>query len=434
MESLTPNFLQAESFLENLFSLSPYRNYLLAYSGGMDSHVLLQLLAEGKKLQGEKINVRVVHIHHGLQDIADSWPRHCQTVCDDLGLPLETLYLKLKVNSGESLEAVARQGRYQALQQVLKKDEVLLTAHHQRDQAETFLLQLFRGAGVQGLASMPKISSFGEGWHARPLLEVPYLSLQKYAQAKQLDYITDPSNQNNNYKRNYLRNKVIPELSKHWQGFDKAVSRAAKIQSETRQLLDEMAADLLSSFPDQKVLSIPRLLQFSQPKQKLILRYWLNQSGFLSPSEVKLRHILSDVLLAKKDAQPLLEWQGVEVRRYNNHLYCNPPLKPHDNKQVIPWEDKQALYIESLQASIPYQLLLDLGLQHQTVTIRFRQGGERLYAPGKQHSQSLKKYFNNAFIPPWLRDRVPLIYAEDKLVHIVDIEHELILETFAQKI
>ena len=423
MESLTHNFLHSELFLEKLFLLSPHRNYLVAYSGGMDSHVLLHLLARCKNLQGVNINVRVVHIHHGLQEIADSWPKHCQSVCDNFGLPLETFYLKLKVKSSESLEAVARQGRYQALQQILKKDEVLLTAHHQRDQAETFLLQLFRGAGVQGLASMPNITSFGEGWHARPLLEVPYLSLQKYALDNKLNFIQDPSNLNNNFKRNFLRNTVIPALTKHWQGFDKAVSRSAKIQAETKQLLDEMAADLLASFPDQKCLSITHLLQFSKIKQKLILRYWLTQSGFTAPSEAKLNHIISDVLMAKKDAQPLLAWQGVEIRRYNNNVYCNAPLKPHDNKQLIQWDGKKALKIDSLEITIPCQVLLDLGLQNQVVTVRFRQGGERLYSINKKHSQSLKKRFNEDLIPPWLRDRVPLIFVADKLVHLVDIEY-----------
>ncbi len=420
MESLTHNFLHSETFLENLFLLSSHRNYLVAYSGGMDSHVLLHLLATCKNLQFAKINVRAVHVHHGLQEIADSWPKHCQSVCDDFGLPFETLYLDLKVSPSESLEAVARQGRYQALQNILQKDEVLLTAHHQRDQAETFLLQLFRGAGVQGLASMPNITSFGVGQHARPLLEVPYSSLQKYALDNQLNYIQDPSNLNNNFNRNFLRNDVIPELIKHWQGFDKAVSRSAKIQAETKQLLDEMAADLLVSFPDQKHLSIPHLLQLSKVKQKLILRYWLTQSGFTVPSEVKLNHIISDVLKAKVDAQPLLVWQGVEIRRYSGNVYCNAPLKPHDNKQVIRWEGEQALRIESLGISIPRHVLLDLGLQHQTVTVRFRQGGERLYSTNKKHSQSLKKRLNDALIPPWLRDRVPLIYVEDRLVHIVE--------------
>ena len=240
MESLTHNRLDSASLLEKLTSLSPLRNYLVAFSGGMDSHVLLHLLTSLKQ-QNTELSVRAVHIHHGLQDVADSWPKHCQTICDGLAIQLDTFYLDLTLQPSESLEAVARQGRYQALQGALQKDEVLLTAHHQRDQAETLLLQLFRGAGVQGLAAMPAVTDFGKGLHIRPLLDESYQSLQAYAQQNKLDFINDPSNKDNSFDRNFLRNQILPQLREHWQGLDKTLSRAAHIQSETKTLLDQRA-------------------------------------------------------------------------------------------------------------------------------------------------------------------------------------------------
>jgi len=437
MESLTHNRLSPALLLEKLTSLSSLRNYLVAFSGGMDSHVLLHLLSTLKK-QHSEISLRAVHVHHGLQKVADSWPKHCQGICDDLGISLEILYLDLKLESGESLEAVARQGRYQALQGILQNNEVLLTAHHQRDQAETLLLQLLRGAGVQGLAAMPAVMDSNKGLHIRPLLDESYQSLQAYAEENKLTFIEDPSNKNNRLDRNFLRNHVLPQLREHWQGLDKTLSRAAKIQSETKGLLDQMAEALrvdCAKFSDSKessnTLSVRCLLTLSRVKQKLLIRYWITEKGFLAPSQKKLRNILNEVLLAKEDTQPLVTWQGVEVRRFNHQLYCDAPLTEHDNTQSLSWDGLNPLTIDSLGITIKPDVLDDVQWQDGTLSIRFRQGGETLVLTGNSKTQGLtkknktrrlKKYLNEAGVPPWLRDRLPLIYCADNLIKVIVLE------------
>ncbi|HIO96640.1 MAG TPA: tRNA lysidine(34) synthetase TilS [Leucothrix sp.] len=407
------------------------RNFLVAYSGGMDSHVLLQLLSDLSK-QTVDVSVRALHVHHGLLKEADAWVKHCQSVCDGLGVSLEVIHLNLKVGRGESIEAVARQGRYRVLSKALQKDEVLLTGHHQRDQAETLLLQLFRGAGVQGLAAMPVVANFAkssgkEYRHIRPLLPESYQSLKAYARDNLLNFIEDPSNQDNSFERNFLRNQILPQLREHWQGIDKTISRSASIQSETKLLLDELAEEtmLIVKGDKKNTLSVNDLLELSVSRMKLVLRYWLTQQGFKAPSEKKLSHIMSDVLLAKEDAQPLVQWQGVEIRRYKNQLYCLAPLPLHDNKQVISWDGRSPLVLENLGVTVPLTALNALGdlpVQKHPVTVRFRQGGEKLVLANKSHSQSLKKLLNDAGVAPWLRDRIPLIYAGDRLIHIVGLE------------
>ena len=439
-------FLQtfSERLLSLTSSLSPTpnesspsnttRNFLVAYSGGMDSHVLLHLLSDLSK-QTVNVSVRALHVHHGLLKEADAWGKHCQSVCDGLGVSLEVIHLNLKVDRGESIEAVARQGRYRVLSKALQKGEILLTGHHQRDQAETLLLQLFRGAGVQGLAAMPAVANFvknsgKEYQHIRPLLTESYQSLKAYARDNLLNYIEDPSNQDNSFERNYLRNHILPQLREHWQGIDKTISRSASIQSETKILLDELAEETMWAVKGDKknTLSVNDLLELSVSRIKLVLRYWLTQQGFKAPSEKKLSHIMSDVLLAKKDAQPLVQWQGVEVRRYKNQLYSLAPLPLHDNKQVISWDGRSPLVLESLGVTIPLTALNaldDLPVQKHPVTVRFRQGGERLFSRNKKHTQSLKNLLSDAEIVPWLRDRIPLIYAGDKLIHIIGLDLKL---------
>ncbi len=439
MVSLTHNrsSLNPALLLEKLKSLSPFRKYLVAFSGGMDSHVLLHLLSKLKQ-QNSYLSLRAVHIHHGLQKVADCWPEHCQSICDDLGIPLEIHYLDLNLESGDSIEAVARQGRYQAFQSIIQKGEVLLTAHHQRDQAETLLLQLFRGAGVQGLAAMPVIMDSNNSVHIRPLLDESYQSLQAYAVENKLNFIEDPSNQNNSFDRNFLRNQVLPKLRDHWQGLDKTLSRAAKIQSETKTLLDQMAEALRVNCAEysnvnmvSNTLSVDCLLSLPRDKQKLLIRYWITKKGFLAPSEKKLKTVLNDILLAKEDAQPLVTWQGVEIRRFNYQLYCDAPLTEHDNTQRLSWDGLTPVVIDSLGITIKPAVLASVQCYNEPLSIRFRQGGESLLLAKmakNNKNKTLKKYLNEAGVPPWLRDRLPLIYCGESLIKVVMLQDVSVLQ------
>jgi len=411
--------LRSHDFLKKLQLFLSSKKILIAYSGGLDSHALLHLASKMTDY-----SVRAIHVHHGLQKEADHWVDHCQQVCDVLNIPLQVEYLNLSKEKGESVEELARTARYTAFKKFVQADEVLLTAHHQNDQAETLLLQLFRGAGVQGLAAMPQISEFGIAHHARPLLNETRDSLEAYAKTHQLDFIEDPSNQDSRFDRNFLRNEIIPQLRNRWPSIDKTISRSAAIQAETKHMLDDIAEqDLLSikeNSQNDNTLLISGLQDFSDSRQKLLLRYWIQSNGFKTLSEKKLKHIFADVIDARDDAQPLLAWNSAEIRRYQGRLYIMSPLLDHDSAQVISWHDPQKpLEIPLLALTLA---ALDLREITEPVTVRFRQGGETLLHAKRGVTISLKNLLNEAEIPPWLRSRIPLIYQGDTLIIVVGVD------------
>jgi len=433
---LTSSSLLA-SFRSQLNSLHPQtsstRKILLAYSGGLDSHVLLHLLSQFPR---DEFILRAVYINHGLQSQSVEWAVHCQQQCQKLNIPFSNIDLNLDISKGESLEEVARNARYQALHDQLQRDEILITAHHQGDQAETLLLQLFRGAGVQGLSAMPVLNEInikdGYGYHLRPLLNQSRAALQAYANQHNLQHIEDPSNQDTSFDRNFLRQEIMPLLHQRWLGLDKALSRSAELQAESKSLLDEMAQlqlpDVLSSelsqYTDDNMramvlapIVIPKLLEHGQAKQRLLLRHWIVQQGFANPSAKKLKHIFSDCIGAASDKQPVIEWQGAELRRFKQHLYIMQPLSKHDAAQVIPWQLDQALYISSINVTLNPELL---GGNRKNVTVRFRQGGETIEIK-KRGNISLKNLFQEQQVPTWLRSRLPLIYTDEKLIKIVGL-------------
>ncbi len=401
----------------------PDNNLVIAYSGGLDSHVLLHVLS---LFPNSRHEVRAIHVDHGLQKGSEGWAQHCVKTCEALGMKLDVISLNLKIPNGESLEEVARRERYQAFHQSLKVNESLLTAHHQNDQVETFLLNLFRGAGVEGLASMPISRMFGpkgsERQLVRPLLSKSRASLEAYAKQHQLDVVEDPSNLDKSYDRNFLRRHIIPEIRTRWPGIEKSVSRTVSIQSEAREVLNEVAANELQHVydPIKNALSISKLKRLTKAKQKLVLRYWIADRGFSYPSEKKLQHLFSDVIEADEDTQPLLEWQGVQLRRFQDNLYISESLLVHDPNMVINWDGKSPLTIDSLNITLLPEIL---PTGSRNVTVRFRQGGEKIRIP-KRGNLSLKNIFQEQGIPPWMRDRMPLLFVEDELLRIVGLDLE----------
>ena len=261
------------------------RTCVIAYSGGVDSHVLLHLChAAGQ-------SVRAVHIHHGLQADADNWDRHCNDVCSGLGIAYKCIHVDAVPEAGESPEDAARNARYRALEKELRHDEVLLTAHHKHDQAETFMLQLMRGAGPAGLASMPVIKPFGSAYLVRPLLAFDQPLLTAYAELHQLVWVDDPSNADTSYDRNFMRREVMPRLMHNWSNAHQAISRAASLQQDTLELVEAMAAIDLAAVSTQQrnSLSISKLRQLSEVRQYNVLRYWINAAGYDKP--LSLIHI-----------------------------------------------------------------------------------------------------------------------------------------------
>lgn len=389
------------------------RTYWLAYSGGLDSRVLLRLCIEIRKQF--PFALKAVHVHHGLSPQADQWLTHCQQVCVQEQVDFIYFMLKTSPSVGESIEEYARRHRYQQLAQVITAGDMLLTAHHQDDQAETVLLQLIRGAGPKGLSAMPKVKNFSVGLLGRPLLTVTRTSLRAYAEAQQLNWVEDELNIDAQYSRNYLRHQIMPLLKDRWPSVTTAIARAADHCAEAQTVLTHFAAENMAKVKGSQpnTLSIQRLLALEPMQQRLMLRFWFEQQQVLLPSTMKLSQILRNVLPARPDGSPCVTWGKVELRRYQNELYLLPALLPQDKKRRYHWDLQQPLSIPGIGTLIAHSNLMKIA----AVEVRFRQGGER-YRLATGHHHPLKKFFQEQKIPPWLRDRLPLIYVEDELAAI----------------
>ena len=421
-----------QTSLESLTTLSDGIKYVIAYSGGVDSLVLLHCFKQ------TGLDVRAVHIHHGLQDDADDWVTHCQSTCKQLDVLLDVFYVDAKQKPGTSPEESARNARYQALQNNLKTGEYLVTAQHLNDQAETLLLQLFRTASSAGLSAMPALRQFGKNVHIRPLLPFSRREIEDYAKENDLCWIEDPSNQDIAYDRNYLRKKIVPLLEARWPELTKQLSTVASLQSNNLQVLEDMAAiDLANALTTQKepfryyvheivsIVSLARLKQLSPPRLLNLLRYWIIVSLEKQPTRNLLEEIEKSLINAQQDAKAEIVFSGYAFRRFQDNLYLlkiNDGLKVQDD---LDWNPSTPLTLPDLNIQLKSITSVSGGLTKnlldESLKIRFRKGGEKFHPSGRRHSQSLKKLLQEANIPPWERDVIPLVYFGDELIAVAGL-------------
>ncbi len=415
----------------------PANRYWVAYSGGVDSHVLLHAMAALRPQLSAAVNA--VHVNHGLNPAAGQWAAHVISICDALSIPCHLFNVDARPRRGESPEAAARNARYHHFSQLIEAGDVLLTAHHQEDQAETLLLQLLRGAGPHGLAAMPLVAPFSAGQLARPLLNTAQALINDYAQERSLCWIEDPSNQERGFERNYLRHDVVPLLKAHWPAFSKTVSRAAAHCAEAAGLLDELAAEDLQRLsggaaerPLAARISLDGLRQLAPERRKNIIRFWIRKCSLPTVSTKIMDQINTSLITARDDAVPLVRWPGGELRRYREDLYAMVPLEPFDPSLQFRWcWQEGALELPAAIGSVVAQTHLatsgdssSKGLsrtqcEQQPLSVRFRQGGERCRLPGRTQHHQLKGLLQQAGVPPWQRDRIPLIYLGEQLAAVV---------------
>lgn len=409
-----------ERFQQKLKSLSaehsaPIKCYVVAYSGGMDSHALLHLCHQSQ------VPVRAIHVNHGLQNEADEWSLHCEKICEELNIPLLNMQVDATAAQGESPENAARKARYEAIVSELEEDECLLTAHHRDDQSETLVLQLFRGSGPAGLSSMPTVRDVGKCNHVRPLLEFSRDELLHYAKENKLNWVEDPSNQDTDFDRNLVRQKIIPLIKTRWKQVDNSLSQVASQQQDSLEIIEAMAAIDLAAVATQQaeIISRDALRQLSPARQLNVLRFWIRQFGKDAPTANILQEIVDSVVMAAEDAVPVVIWAQSEVRRYQGNLYILE-RKEHDASKILLWNPRKKLVIDD----IGIELLIDrtkseglsLNLLERELKVCFRRGGEKIQPAGRKHTHSLKNLMQEAGIPPWERSRIPLIYLDNELV------------------
>ena len=405
-----------------LKKLAPWRNapaWHIAFSGGLDSTVLLHLLAFLANTETLP-PLSAVHVHHGLQAAADAWPAHCQSICDNLGVPLSVK--RVQVQPGASLERAAREARYRAFAEVTGAGEVVLTGQHRDDQAETLLFRLLRGAGVRGLAAMPVQRPLAGGYLVRPLLDVSREALEVYAHEHQLKWIEDPSNADSRFSRNYLRHRVLPALTERWPQAVTGLARTAEHLGEAQGLLDELAlldlqaASKASAFSwlGLPSLALAPLCELSDARQRNALRHWLAPLTRLPDSDHWAGwHSMRD---AKGDAQPLWRLADGELHRCGQRIWWLPSTRSEFSDATVSWPDPQ----NPLELPGNGQLTLTGEAPEGPLEVRYRQGGEILEVPGRGR-RDLKRLLNESGVPGFVRGRLPLLYGGEHLLAVASL-------------
>ncbi len=397
--------------------LAGHQRLLVAYSGGLDSTVLLHQLVQLRVSQPQ-LQLRAIHIHHGLSSNADSWRQHCQQQCARWQLPLVCEQVRVD-GSDKGIEAAARDARYGAFRRHLQPGEALVVAQHLDDQCETLLLALKRGSGPAGLAAMPAIATLDDHPLLRPLLAHSRQQLESWAQQHQLSWIEDESNQDVRYERNFLRQQVLPLLKARWPHFASATARSAALCAEQEQLLDELLAESLAELvqPDGSLLIAP-LHFLSEARRYALLRRWIGGQGGLMPSRDALQRIWHEVINSREDAAPRLRLGDREIRRYRQAIYWLP-LYASLRDCVLAWQPPwQPL-------KLPQQLGM-LSVDEQGVALRRPEAGEavsvRFAAQGEVHivgragGRSVKKLWQEFAVPVWQRERTPLLFYGEQLI------------------
>lgn len=403
---LTPEWIACFETLERL---------IVGFSGGLDSTVLLHALAACPQLRNKML---AVHINHGLSAHALSWQKHCEDFCRQSGIAF--IAQAVAFDRSANIEEGARTARYEVFASFVSENSCLVLGHHLDDQAETVLLQLFRGAGIDGLAAMTELGPWEGANLARPLLSYSREQLEHYAVLHELTWIEDESNQDVRYSRNYLRQTIMPLLKHKWAGVANNLARTAMHCQQARENLDELALhdspELLASADS---LSISSIKSLSTGRLVNVIRTWLKKNQIKMPSAVILQRIIDELICAASDATPLVCWDTIQIRRYRDCLYIDNKAAAIrlNNKEWVDFPqplilEEQGVHLTACKSEQGLFIAKDA-----TLSIQFRQGGELFFWHGQ--NKQLKKLFQLWGIPPWLRGRIPLLYVDGQLAAVI---------------
>ena len=397
------------------------KSMTVALSGGIDSVVLLHLLYELQKKY--RFTLNAIHVHHGLSKNADKWVKFCEKLCTQLSVPLDVYYVKLPQKKSLGIEGEARRLRYEKLLQ--SKSDLVVLAHHADDQAETFLLQLIRGAGVKGLSSMAHFDDTRKLW--RPLLNASRINIEKYAKQQKLKWIEDESNLNTDFDRNFVRSKVLPILKNRFTHIIKVISRSSAHLAEAQDLLDDLAKLDLKSYLKSNnykhILQVKSFNNLSLSRAKNALRYWLEMNDQLMPSKDLLNELLRQVLTAKKDAELKIELsKDYEIRRYKDEIYlAHKNKQTHKNYEII-WNGEQEILLPN-GTKLKFKKVKGKGIslekiKHKKLMISNRKGGESFNPDSKRPTKKIKQILQESDLPPWERENLSLIFVGDELASV----------------
>ena len=410
-------------------NLENYSRIAVAFSGGLDSSVLLHSLVGIPEF---KEKVFAIHVNHGLSPNSKSWIKHCDKFCSGLGVNFIPLTIELE--NSKTNENILRKARYEALFSCLKQGDVLCTAHHQDDHIETILFRILRGTGIKGLAGIEKYSQMEGIDLIRPLISYSKKDLLDYADKFEVNWIEDESNEDLSISRNFIRKKVIPNLKNdNWPEYKNSISYLSSKAKEANEILDEIAyLDLkLCASESLDRLSILKIKELSHARAMNVLFTWLGINTHLGVSNKLTDQVYKSIILASESSNPVVTFGkkgqkgSFQIRRFNNFLHHLPLTETEtlSNKKVWKWNSDDPLELPT--GTLSMQVALGKGISTQLtepgISIKGRIGGERCKPEGRSKSQKLKKLFQEYGVPPWVRDRIPLVYVGDQLAAVSDL-------------
>lgn len=429
------HFLETLSdIIEGQAKSSIHQGIAVAFSGGLDSTVLLNLAVEFAKTKN--IPIFAFYIHHGLSTNADAWLVHCQLICKRLGVKFSSKKITLRQLKKDGVEAAAREARYHALGELCSEHQIplLLIGHHQDDQAETLLLQLLRGSGLSGLCGMdlfnyaPKLLGTNHVLLARPLLVQSKQSLLDYAKTHKIDFIEDESNFDRRFLRNGLRHEVMPVLSTVSPGYASRLARSVRHLQSANHLLLEFVKEDFDKYYINDGLDIDLMRHLSAERIDNLLRFWLSTLGVRMPSTARLSEMRFQLLNARHDAQITVFHDFIGVHRYKNKIYASTKEKSvHENRlpTEFEWRGEDVIHFSEFHGSLFFEPALNgvnsNWLKQQKLSLRLRQGGERLKLAQDRPTRDIKSHFQSLNIPFWTRKLLPFLFVNGDLLHVAGI-------------
>lgn len=410
-------YLQVQQALNQYIENGQF-TFTVALSGGVDSVVLLHIM-HGLKQQYPQLNLSAIYVNHGLSENASHWQQFCQARCQQLAINFKAAQVKVKQQSRTSIEAQARKVRYQALDELSPSGSVILLGQHLNDQIETFLLRLKRGSGLKGLGAMQPIRVLESGRECfRPLLAIKRSEIEAFAQQFNISHITDESNSDERFERNFLRQQIVPKLAERFTGFEQCTARSIELLQQQQALLDEYTQqDLAQCINQHQALELHKLSDYSAGRIANVLRAWLALFSHTMPSQKQLTQIMSQAIHAQADAQIKIELSDGQIRRHQGLLYFVQPTPLAVNIERV---TSRELVLNDGQI---LQCLQGIGIRapkpDEQVSVRFNCNSARIKPLKKPGSNSLKHWFKDAKVAPWLRAHIPLIFYNDELVQVV---------------
>lgn len=405
-------------------TINQYKNksFLIAYSGGLDSTVLLyQFIKIKRKIP--HIKIRAIHINHNLNLVSKAWMEHCKKFCNtyNISLIIENIYLD---NNANNIEEKLRIKRYNIIYNHLFINEILLTAHHMNDQCETLILSLKRGSGPTGLASMSFETPFGNKKIVRPFLTKTKKELELYAYCNKLNWIEDFSNLNVNYDRNFIRHKIIPILEKKWPFFVKNCFRTSYICQKEKILIN--------TFLNEKICNLIRLndslniQNFKNIKKEIcigLIRYWISLKKIKMPSYKNIQCIYNQMIFSRIDANPKIILKKYEIRRYKESLFFIK-TQPNLKNTILFWHNTNIKLVLPNNLGNLIQngtgIALPAPKKNQLINIRFQHEGNILIL-GRDKKRKIKKIWQEKKIPPWLRNQIPLLFYNNDFISALGV-------------